>query len=53
MLIALIVICAVIMIITITIIIIIIIIIIINVFKCNLKELTTKSANSTRGQRSV
>ena len=25
----------------------------INVFKCNLKELTTKSANSARGQRSV
>ena len=24
-----------------------------NVFKCNLKELTTKSANSTRGQRLV
>ena len=24
-----------------------------DVFKCNLKELTTKSANSTRGQRSV
>ena len=25
----------------------------VNVFKCNLKELTTKSANSTRSQRSV
>ena len=24
-----------------------------NVFKCNLKELSTKSSNSTRGQRSV